>query len=140
MAGHDVRHPLSLLLVQVLFGLFPVAAKKVFLDLEPLPVLGLRLAGATFFLLALHLFLVRNPIPIRTEWPRVLGLSLLGVIFNMGLFIVGISYTTPVNAVVVITTIPVFTYALAVLLRHEEMGARRALGIGVALAGVLLLL
>lgn len=140
MARGDARHPLTLLVVQVLFGLFPIAAKKAFEDLDPLPVLGLRLAGAAFFLLALHLVLVRNPIPIRTEWRGVLLLSMLGVVINMGLFLVGLSYTTAVNAVVVITTIPVFTYAAAVVLGREKVNARRAVGIAVALAGVVYLI
>lgn len=133
------KHPLTLLAVQVLFGLFPVAAKKVFEQMGSFPVLGLRLAGAAFFLMALHLLLVRNPIPMRTEWKRVLLLSLLGVVINMGFFLVGLQYTTAVNAVLVITTIPVFTYAIAVLLGRETLGPFRAVGIGVALAGVLYL-
>jgi drug/metabolite transporter (DMT)-like permease len=139
-AVEKARHPLTLLAVQVLFGLFPVAAKKVFEDIDPFPVLGLRMAGAAFFLLVVHLFLVRNAIPIRTEWRRVLLLSMLGVVLNMGLFIVGLSYTTAVNAVLVITTIPVFTYALAVAMGKETLGPHRAVGIAVALAGVLYLI
>ena len=134
------RHPLTLLAVQVLFGLFPVAAKKVFEEMGSFPVLALRLGGAAFFLMALHLVLVRDgAIPIRQEWRRVLLLSMLGVVLNMGFFLVGLRYTTAVNAVVVITTIPVFTYAIAVLTGRETMGPFRAAGIGVALLGVLYL-
>lgn len=139
MAGSS-RHPLSLLVVQLLFGLFPVAAKKAFESFDPFPVLGLRLTGAAFFLLILHLFLVKDAIPIRNEWRRVLLLSLLGVVLNMGFFMVGLQYTTAVNAVVVITTIPVFTYAIAVLLGKEQVGPKRAAGIGIALAGVIYLI
>jgi drug/metabolite transporter (DMT)-like permease len=134
------KHPLTLLVVQLLFALFPVAAKKAFEDFGAFPVLGLRLFGAAFFLLLLHLLLVKDAIPIRTEWRRVLLLSMLGVVLNMGLFLVGLQYTTAVNAVLVITTIPVFTYALAVALGKEQLGPRRALGIGIALAGVLYLI
>ena len=134
------KHPLTLLVVQLLFGLFPVAAKKVFVDFEPFPVLALRLGGAAFFLLVLHLFLVKDAIPIRTEWRRVLLLSMLGVVLNMGLFIVGVQLTTAVNAVLVITTIPVFTYGLAVLMGKERLGPQRAIGIAVALFGVVYLI
>ena len=133
------RHPLILLTVQLLFGLFPVAAKKAFEQLDPFPVLGLRLAGAAFCLLVLHLVLVRNPIPVRKEWKSVLLLSMLGVVLNMGFFIVGLHYTTAVNAVLVITTIPVFTYAIAVLLGRETLGPARAAGIAIALLGVVYL-
>jgi drug/metabolite transporter (DMT)-like permease len=138
--GRNLEHPLSLLVVQVLFGLFPIAAKKVFVDIDPIPVLGLRLAGAAFFLMALHIVLVRNPIPIWREWKGVVGLSFLGVIVNMGFFLVGLQYTTAVNAVVVITTIPVFTYAIAILMGRETLGPMRGLGIAVAFGGVLYLI
>ena len=134
------KHPLTLLVVQLLFGLFPIAAKKAFEEFDPFPVLGLRLAGAAFFLLVLHLFLVKDAIPIRTEWKRVLLLSMLGVVLNMGLFIIGLKFTTAVNAVLVITTIPVFTYGLAVLMGKETLGPQRAIGIAVALAGVVYLI
>ncbi len=142
MAGavEKARHPLTLLAVQLLFGLFPVAAKKAFEEFDPFPVLGLRLGGAAFLLLVLHLVLVRQAIPMRTEWPKVLLLSMLGVVVNMGLFIVGVNLTTAVNAVLVITSIPVFTYALAVLLGREKLGPMRAAGIAIALLGVLYLI
>lgn len=133
------RHPLTLVVVQLLFGLFPVAAKKAFEDFDPFPVLGLRLAGAAFFLLVVHLFLVKEAVPIRSEWRKVLLLSMLGVVLNMGLFIVGVKLTTAVNAVLVITSIPVFTYAIAVLMGRETLGPQRAVGIAIALVGVLYL-
>lgn len=133
------RHPLTLLVVQMLFGLFPVAAKKAFEQMGSFPVLGVRLASAAFLLMALHLAIVKDAIPIRAEWRRVLLLSLLGVVFNMGFFLVGLRYTTAVNAVLVITTIPVFTYAIAVLLGREPLGPYRAAGIAVALLGVVYL-
>ena len=102
------KHPVTLLVVQLLFGLFPVAAKKAFEEFDPFPVLGLRLGGAAFLLLVLHLVLVKDAIPMRTEWRKVLLLAMLGVVLNMGLFIVGVKLTTAVNAVLVITSIPVF--------------------------------
>ncbi|HUR62315.1 MAG TPA: DMT family transporter [Candidatus Thermoplasmatota archaeon] len=132
----------ALLVVQVLFGLFPVMAKKVLAPggpLEPFPLLALRVGGAAFCLLALHLVLVKDPIPIRSQFPKVTGLAFLGVILNMGLFMVGLQLTDPTEAVLVITTIPVFTYAIAVLMGREEIGPKRILGIVLAIAGVIVL-
>lgn len=138
-AVDKAKHPVTLLVVQLLFGLFPVAAKKAFEQFDPFPVLGLRLAGAAFLLLLLHLVLVKDAIPMRSEWRKVVLLAMLGVVLNMGLFIVGVKLTTAVNAVLVITSIPVFTYALAVLMGRETVGPQRAIGIAVALLGVLYL-
>jgi drug/metabolite transporter (DMT)-like permease len=125
-----------LLAVQLLFGLFPVASKKVLPFLDPFSILAIRVGGAAFCLLVLHLLLVRNPVPIRKEWRLVGVLALLGVVVNMGMFMVGLQYTTSTEAVLVITTIPVFTYAIAVVLGREPMGPRRALGIVLAIVGI----
>jgi drug/metabolite transporter (DMT)-like permease len=127
----------GLLAVQLLFGLFPIAVKKV--DLEPLHVLAVRVGGAALLLGILHAWLVKNAVPIRKEARRMALLTLLGVVLNMGLFLIGLAYTTAVEAVLIITTTPVFTYALAVLMKKEVLGPRRALGIALAMAGVILL-
>jgi len=139
---HAKSSAIALLVVQVLFGLFPVVAKTVLQPLGPLapfPLLALRVGGAAFCLLALHLVLVKNPVPIREKFGLVALLALLGVILNMGLFMVGLQLTDPTEAVLVITTIPVFTYAIAVLAGREEIGPKRVLGIVLAIAGVLVL-
>lgn len=132
-----------LLAVQLLFGLFPVVAFDLLQThggpLNPFSVLAIRVGGAAFCLLALHLVLVKNPIPIRKEFPRVFWLALLGVVLNMGMFMVGLQYTDPTEAVLVITTIPVFTYAIAVLLGREQLGPRRAIGIALGVGGVVYL-
>ncbi|MHB8634639.1 MAG: DMT family transporter [Thermoplasmatota archaeon] len=136
------EHWVALVTVQLLFGFFPVAAKSVLAPvgpLDPYSLLAIRVGGATFCLLVLHLLLVRNPIPIRQHGAKVAGLALLGVILNMGLFMVGLQMTTATEAVLVITTIPVFTYAMAVLLGRERVGPTRAAGIVVAIAGVVTL-
>jgi drug/metabolite transporter (DMT)-like permease len=129
----------ALLAVQVLFGLFPVAVKKV-AGLSPSSLLAVRVAGAALCLMALVPYLSRNPVRLAAEFPRLGLLAVLGVALNMGLFLWGLSMTDPVEAVLVITTIPVFTYALAVLLGKEGLGPRRAIGIALALLGVVVLL
>jgi len=141
-AAVAVRDPrsayVSLLVVQLLFGLFPVAVKKVG-DLHPLYILAVRVTGAALCLLVLHALLARNKVPVRKEFPQLALLTLLGVVLNMGLFLVGLRETEPLDAVLVITTIPVFTYALAVMLKRETLGPRRALGIALAMAGAVYL-
>ncbi len=140
VAASRTSHSYGLLLVvQVLFGLFPVIAKQLLEprgDLDPYSLLAIRVGGAAFCLLILHLVLVKNPIPIRKEWPRVTWLAMLGVVLNMGMFMVGLQNTDPAEAVLVITTIPVFTYAIAVALGRERLGPRRAFGILCAIIGV----
>ena len=139
MASSTARAVAALLAVQVLFGLLPVAGKAAFLHIAPVHLLAARTGGAALVLLALHPLLVRDPVP-RSETPRILLLALLGVVLNQGLFLLGLSLTTATHATLVITTIPVFTYAIAVLLGKEALGPRRATGIALALLGVVYLI
>jgi drug/metabolite transporter (DMT)-like permease len=92
--------------------------------------------------------LVLVPLAARRSGPRVLTardrggmllLSLLGIVFNQVLFLLGLKRTSPLSATLLIATIPVFTLALAVATRRERLEARTAIGIGVAFFGVVVL-
>lgn len=67
------------------------------------------------------------------------GLALLGVVLNQELFIHGLAHTTATNAVVLGSTIPVFTALSAIALRYEPVSPSRLLGIAVAFAGCVIL-
>jgi drug/metabolite transporter (DMT)-like permease len=66
-------------------------------------------------------------------------LAILGVVLNQELFIHGLARTTATNAVVLGSTIPVFTALTAIALRYEPVSPRRLLGIAVAFTGCVLL-
>jgi drug/metabolite transporter (DMT)-like permease len=65
---------------------------------------------------------------------------LAGVSFNQVLFIFGLSLTTAINTSILISAIPVFTLAAAVLLGKEETTSRAVGGMVLAGAGALVLL
>jgi drug/metabolite transporter (DMT)-like permease len=92
--------------------------------------------GAIFFQLAALLFGRGAPIP-RVDHVRIMGLSLLGISLNQALFLAGLRLTTPFAVALLCATIPVFSAALAVLFRKEPFVARTALGLGLAVGGVL---
>ncbi len=66
-------------------------------------------------------------------------LAVLGVVLNQELFIHGLAHTTATNAVVLGSTIPVFTALTAIVLRYEPVSPVRLLGIAVAFAGCVIL-
>ncbi len=127
----------ALILVQVLFGLFPVAGKFAFQEFGPLAVGAFRTVVAGALLLIAQRLLAKRRVDIGLDGPAVALLALVGIVLNQGLFLLGLQWTTVTNATLIITTIPVFTYAIAVLAGRETLGPRRATGIGLALAGVL---
>jgi len=134
-AGH-----VALAFVQVAFGLFPIFATAVFQPggISPLGVGAWRIVGGSLVLglLAAGVYR-RRAIPAREDLLRFVGCAWLGVALNQGLFLVGLSRSTPVNAALVMALIPVFTFVIAAALRQEAFSGLRALGVLIALAGLL---
>jgi drug/metabolite transporter (DMT)-like permease len=133
----------ALVVVQLCFGLFPLFVKRAFDDgqgFTPSAVATWRIAFGALVLLALagvrH---GRAALPARGDWPRLWACALLGVAANQALFLEGVRRSSVVNAGLFVTTIPVLTYAFAVLARQERLALGRALGILLGLAGALLL-
>jgi drug/metabolite transporter (DMT)-like permease len=135
VAGH-----LALSVSQVAFGLFPIFGVIVFRPggLSPLGVGAWRVAGGSLVLgllaAARH---GRRALPRRADLARFVACSWLGVAINQGLFLVGLSRSTPVHAALVMALIPVFTFVIASAVGLERFSALRALGVAVALAGLL---
>ena len=129
---------IALVVVQLCFGLFPPFAKWAFRDevFTPSVVAAYRVAGGA---LILGLFAVliygRRCLPKRADLPRLLACAVFGVVLNQGLFLEGVKRTSAVNTGLLICLIPVFTYGFAILAGQEQLRARRAGGILVALLG-----
>ncbi|UCF20778.1 MAG: EamA family transporter [Gemmatimonadota bacterium] len=143
MRGRIVAGHAALLVVQVCFGLFPIFGTLAFLPggLSPLGVGSWRLAAGALALGSLAFFAHgRAALPRRDDLFRLLVCGLLGVALNQGLFLVGLAHSTPMNAGLVMTLIPVFTFAIAAAVRQEHFSPVRGVGLLVALAGAWLLL
>ncbi len=132
-----LRGLLALALVQIFFGLFPVAGKWAFLAFPPAAVAAWRILFGAAALLALAFARHgRGALPSRRETPRLLLCALTGVVLNQGLFLEGLSRTQALNTGLLMCIIPVATYGLAVLVGQEGADGRRTLALAVALLGV----
>lgn len=126
----------ALLVVQLLFGLLPVAGASALEVLSPAALIGVRTLAATplLFLWASRAGgSLRVP---RGEVPMLVGLAILGVSVNQLLFAEGISRAGPVHAAVLVVCIPVLTLLVAVLLGRERATRGRVVGIAIAVAGM----
>lgn len=134
-AGH-----VALAGAQVAFGLFPIFGTLAFGPggVSPLGLGTWRIAvGAVVLaLLAAMRCGWRALIPDRRDLFRVLACALLGVALNQGLFLTGLSLSSPMSAGLVMCLIPVFTYAFALLAGQEPLRFARVAGLGIALVGV----
>ncbi len=71
---------------------------------------------------------------------RLFWLSLLGTGLHYGLQTVGLQYTSASNASLYAVTAPITILLLSAMMLGERITARKALGVGVAVAGVLVVL
>jgi drug/metabolite transporter (DMT)-like permease len=132
------RVHLALLLAQLAFGGFHVVAKAVLGHMPPLALAGLRLGIATPILVLLA-WRHDRVLPARRDLPMLALLGGLGVFANQILFIVGLKYTTAINASILMPSLPVFAVAAAAVLGIERIGPRRLFGIALSVAGALVL-
>lgn len=129
---------LQLVLIVPAYSLAHYAARSI----APQALMLARLAGAAlllapvFFALGgFHRFRLT-----RRQWLSVTFLSLLGIVLNQYLFVVGLKYTTPANSALIYALTPLVVLLSAVfLLRQERITAGKLGGILLALTGVVLL-
>lgn len=128
----------ALIGAQIAFGSLPVAGKLVFRALEPGTLALARLAGAAlvFGVLAFRRRHEGPAMPLL-DWLRIAGCACLGMFANQVLFLHGLRLTGAVNATVLVSTIPIFTVLVAIVLRREPARATSVLGVSIACAGVL---
>lgn len=133
------RLHLALLVVQLFFSGLHVVGKDVLGELHPMALACLRAGFAAPALVAFALWR-RCPLPRLRDLPVLALLGLLGVAANQVLFIQGLAYTTATNAAILMPSIPVFAAGLGALFGVDRIGPRRLAGIGLALAGALVVL
>ena len=136
------RAPLSVHLIllagQICFASLPVVGR---LALGTIPAGAIPLVRTVGGALVFSLIAFSRG---KLAWPRgdvwfIIGCALLGNVLNQELFIHGLARTTATNAVVIGSTIPVFTLLIAMLLRRERARVHRITGMAIAFTGVVIL-
>ena len=104
-------------------------------------VAGMRTALAAALLMAVYKG--RNsdgrPPLRRDEYPRLCLIGVCGIAVNQICFLVGLSLTTASHAALVIGLTPFMVLALAWFRGHEDFTSKRAMGLAVAVGGMMLL-
>lgn len=134
----------ALLLVQIAFASQSVEAKVAMMprseggeEIFPAALAMVRMiGGAVFFQIVVRACGLQSfPIP-KKDHARLFGLAVLGIALNQALFLFGLRWSTPFSVSLLGATIPVFTAALAVIFRKEELRWRTVAGLLLASAGV----
>ena len=130
---------LALIIVQILFGIWPIFGKIVLRSMSSTSLVALRLAGAALLFAVLQRRLtplLRMPLK---DIVLLTACSLLGIVGNQFLFVKGLSLTTVINVEILSTTIPVYALATSILLGYERGSRKTLIGVLLSAAGVLFL-
>ena len=93
---------------------------------------------AAFWLTSLFVKRESEPIDMRVIGKFFVA-AVLSIVFNQMLFTVGISYTSPVNATIVATMLPIITLVLSAIILKERVTLAKVAGIAIGLTGALML-
>ena len=125
----------------VMWGLMSPVAKIVFASglIAPIVMVDFRVSGAALLFWITSLFSPREHVPLK-DILRLFGAGMLGVLFNQGCFIIGVNLTSPGEASLVTTTMPMWVMLLAWVFLKEPITAKKAGGIILGAAGAIILI
>ena len=136
LKGHS-----SMLGANVMWGLMSPVAKFVMVGgaVTRLVVTDLRITGAMVLFWIASFFQKPERVAPK-DLLKLLGASLLAIVFNQGCFIFGVGLTSPVDASIITTSMPLLAMVLAAIYLKEPITGKKVLGIAVGATGALLLI
>ena len=99
----------------------------------------MRSAGGAVLFWITSLFMPRERVPLK-DVLAFSGAGVLGLIGNQCCFTVGLSITSPTNASIVTTSLPIFAMILSALILKEPITGKKALGVGLGCCGAVMLI
>lgn len=140
LSDDKVRGHAFMLMANICWGLMSPVAKIVLAAgiVSPLLLTDMRVFGAAVLFWITSLFTPREHVPPK-DLALMAGAAMIGILFNQGCFIFGVQLTSPGEASVITTTMPLWVMLLAALLLKEPITLRKAGGIVVGAAGALIL-
>jgi drug/metabolite transporter (DMT)-like permease len=139
MNSEKLKGHILILITNILFAInMPVSKYLLPTHVPPEGLTIMRMGFACFMFWLVSLFLKQEHVPLKD-----LGLlficALCGVGFNQGLFIIGLNRTSPVDASIIATAVPIFVMLLAAAILKEPITGKKAFGVLLGASGGLLL-
>ena len=131
----------AMLCANAMWGLMSPLAKLVMIGglVTPLVVTDLRVFGAMALFWIVSFF--RKPEHVgHKDLAKLFLASLLAIVFNQGCFIFGVGLTSPADASIITTSMPLWAMVLAALFLKEPITGKKVLGIAFGATGALLLI
>ncbi len=131
---------ICILIASICWGLMsPIGKAAMQNGIDGLNLVYLRAFGGAILFWITSFFLCREHVPAK-DILAFAGAGVLGLIGNQCCFTIGLSITTPSNASIVTTSLPIFAMILSAIILKEPITGRKALGVGIGCSGALILI
>ncbi|BCI61700.1 MULTISPECIES: DMT family transporter [Bacteroidales] len=131
----------SMFLANASWGLMSPVAKIVMSGgiVAPLILTDMRVFGAMVLFWVVSFFRKPERVAPR-DMVKLFGASLLAIVFNQGCFIFGVGLTSPGDASIITTSMPLWAMILAAFFLKEPITGKKVTGIALGATGALLLI
>jgi drug/metabolite transporter (DMT)-like permease len=107
--------------------------------IDGIDMVSFRVAGGACLFWLTSLFVKHQHVPLRDKL-MFAGAGLFGLVFNQCCYTIGLSITSPVNASIVTTSMPIFAMLLSALILKEPITGKKAIGVLMGCSGALILI
>lgn len=140
MNNKIVKAHVALFAAASMWGLMsPVGKMAMNGGITSLSLTSMRMVGAAICFWIASLFAPKEKV-CKRDFVLLFFAGLLGIVFNQGMFIFGLSLTSPIDATIITTSLPIVTLLLGVLFLKEPLIPMKVLGIVVGAVGALVLI
>jgi drug/metabolite transporter (DMT)-like permease len=124
----------------LMWGLMsPIGKDAMLHGLSGIEMATFRMVGGAVLFWIASLFTKREKVPPR-DILKLFGAGMIAILLNQGSFIVGVSYTSPINASIITTLLPIITMLLSAFILHEPITGKKVMGIFCGITGALILI
>ena len=107
--------------------------------LDGLTMVSFRVLGGCILFWLTSFFVKKEQVPMKDKL-RYIGAAIFGLVTNQCCYTIGLSITSPINASIVTTSMPIFAMILAALILKEPITSKKALGVLMGCSGALILI
>ncbi|MDH6358056.1 DMT family transporter [Parabacteroides sp. PF5-9] len=140
MNNEKLKGHALILMANILFAInMPVSKYLLPSHVSPESLTIMRMAFACVMFWVTSLFVKQEKISLR-DLGILFICALCGIALNQGLFIRGLSITSPVDASIIATGVPIFVMILAAIVLKEPITRMKALGVLLGISGAITLI
>ncbi|MCM1067575.1 MAG: DMT family transporter [Muribaculaceae bacterium] len=125
---------------EVMWGVSaPVGTAILASGMAPMLLTDCRIIGAAVLFWMVSLFSGKREKVSPPDLLKMFFASLLGIVINQGCFVWGLSLTSPINASIITTSLPILTMVMAAIVLREPVTGLKVVGVLLGATGALIL-